>query len=123
MRARLALLLLAAAPLAGCGAAPEPVAASMDMPTLADVMSSNVSDRSCACVMRTGTCAMLAEAVPGHFEARHLHCAIDRRDAGAVRCRFEERFVTEYEGAPGQPGPWQPRDSRYRPMPGGWCVG
>jgi hypothetical protein len=123
MRARLVLLLVAAAPLAGCGAAPTPGAASMGMPTLGDVASSNVIDRSCACLMRTGTCAMLADAVPGHFETRNLQCAIVSRGEGTVRCRFEQRFVTEYDRTPGQPGPWQREVRQLRTMPGGWCVG
>ena len=123
MHARLAMLLLAVAPLPGCGVAADPVAVSVAMPTLADVTSSNVRDRSCACAMRTGTCAMVADAVPGYHEARNLHCAVVSGDESAVRCRFEERFVIQSVGVADQPGPWRAIDSQFRRLPGGWCAG
>ncbi|HYI47210.1 MAG TPA: hypothetical protein VEX35_01985 [Allosphingosinicella sp.] len=121
MQSRSAALFLAIA-LIGCGA-PATAPAPYAMPALGDVLSSNMTDRSCACARDRQACAMVSDAVPGHFEGRGLQCAGVPGESGVVRCRFEERFVTENVGSPARPGPWQPRDGQFRRIAGGWCAG
>ena len=93
------------------------------MPTIADVLPSNVTDKSCGCVLRNA-CAMVADAVPGQWEGRNLQCRVENEARRLVRCRFEARFVEEWQPDRPTPGEWAWQGGVFHVSPrGAWCAG
>jgi hypothetical protein len=132
IRLRAAAMLLAAGA-QGCGrqGPDEAAALPLAMPPEYEVSPDHYDDRSCACEIDR-MCAMLSDAVPGHFETRKISCRPLDVGQRTVRCEAETRFITTHylptKKADGQyetrdvPGDWRPHSVILKEYgPGQWC--
>ena len=92
------------------------------MPSVSDILPWPAVDNSCSCVL-SGFCANVADAVPGRWEGRNLHCQMADAARRTARCHLDARFV-EQAGSTERASRWQRKDGLFHNYKASyWCAG